>query len=51
MITKRKRTPVEAECTRPIALGARRVRRLEGDGINGVCIVMQDSEGNQFCLD
>lgn len=42
---------LEAECTRLIALGARRVQRLEGDGINGVCIVMQDPEGNEFCLD
>jgi Glyoxalase-like domain len=42
---------LEAECTRLIALGGRRVQRLEGDGINGVCIVMQDPEGNEFCLD
>jgi hypothetical protein len=32
---------IEAECTRLVALGARRVQRLEADGINGVCIVMQ----------
>jgi hypothetical protein len=42
---------LEAECTRLAALGARRVERLEADGINGVCIVMQDPEGNEFCLD
>jgi hypothetical protein len=24
---------------------------LEADGINAVCIVMQDPEGNEFCLD
>ena len=42
---------LEAECTRLVALGARRVRRLEADNINGVCIVMQDPEGNEFCLD
>ena len=42
---------LEAECTRLVALGARRVQRLEPDGINGVCIVMQDPEGNEFCLD
>jgi hypothetical protein len=42
---------LEAECTRLVALGARRVRRLEADGINAVCIVMQDPEGNVFCLD
>jgi len=27
------------------------VQRLEGDGIDDVCIVMQDPEGNEFCLD
>ena len=27
------------------------LRRLEADGINAVCIVMQDPEGNEFCLD
>ena len=42
---------LEAECTRLVALGARRLRRLEADSINGVCIVMQDPEGNEFCLD
>ena len=42
---------LEAECTRLVALGARRVQRLEADGVNEVCIVMQDPEGNEFCLD
>jgi Glyoxalase-like domain len=42
---------LEAECTGLVALGARRVHRLEVDGINGVRIVMQDPEGNEFCLD
>jgi len=42
---------LEAECTRLVALGARRVRRLEADGVDEVCIVMQDPEGNEFCLD
>lgn len=42
---------LEAECTRLVALGARRLQRLEADGSNGVCIVMQDPEGNEFCLD
>ena len=42
---------LEAECTRLIDLGARRLQRLEADGINDVCIVMQDPEGNEFCLD
>jgi hypothetical protein len=34
-----------------VALGARPVQLLEADGINDVCIVMQDPEGNEFCLD
>ena len=42
---------LEAECTRLVALGARRVHRLEGNAMDGVCIVMQDPEGNEFCLD
>jgi hypothetical protein len=42
---------LEAECARLVALGAQRLGRMEGDGINGVCIVMQDPEGNEFCLD
>jgi Glyoxalase-like domain len=42
---------LEAECARLVALGARRVRRMEPDGIDDVCIVMQDPEGNEFCLD
>ena len=42
---------LEAECTRLVALGARRVRRLEGNAVDGVCIVMEDPEGNEFCLD
>ena len=42
---------LEAECARLVALGARRQRRLEADGINEVCIVMEDPEGNEFCLD
>ena len=42
---------LEAECSRLVALGARRQRRMEADGINEVCIVMEDPEGNEFCLD
>ena len=47
----RRSEALEAECVRLVALGARRVERLEADGINEVCIVMQDPEGNEFCLD
>jgi Glyoxalase-like domain len=42
---------LEAECARLVALGARRVQRLESDCIDEVCIVMQDLEGNESCLD
>ena len=42
---------LEAECARLVALGAVRVRLLRADGYNGSYIVMQDIEGNEFCLD
>jgi catechol 2,3-dioxygenase-like lactoylglutathione lyase family enzyme len=42
---------LEAECTRLVALGAVRQRLLLADGENESCIVMQDIEGNEFCLD
>jgi len=42
---------LEAECARLVALGAVRVRLLPADGADESCIVMQDIEGNEFCLD
>jgi hypothetical protein len=42
---------LEAECARLVALGAVRVRLLPADGYNESCLVMQDIEGNEFCLD
>lgn len=42
---------LEAEGTRLEALGATRVRLLEADGVDESCLVMQDVEGNEFCLD
>ena len=42
---------LEAECARLIPLGAVRVRLLPADDENESCIVMQDVEGNEFCLD
>jgi hypothetical protein len=42
---------LEAECTRLVALGARRLQRLEATDIDEMFIVMQDPEGNEFCLD
>ena len=42
---------LEAECKRLEALGASRPRLLLADGVNAACQVMQDVEGNEFCLD
>ncbi len=42
---------LEAEAARLAALGARRVRLLLADEENEACLVMQDVEGNEFCLD
>jgi hypothetical protein len=42
---------LEAECARLVALGAVPVRLLLADDENESCLVMQDVEGNEFCLD
>jgi hypothetical protein len=42
---------LEAECSRLVALGATRVRLMTADEENESCMVMQDVEGNEFCLD
>jgi hypothetical protein len=42
---------LEAECERLVALGASCLRVLRADGFDESCIVMQDIEGNEFCLD
>jgi hypothetical protein len=42
---------LEAECARLIPLGATRVRLLVADEHNESCLLMQDIEGNEFCLD
>ncbi|WP_030955788.1 VOC family protein [Streptomyces sp. NRRL S-481] len=42
---------LEAERARLAALGAAHVRTMLADGVNESCIVMQDIEGNEFCLD
>ncbi|AEV84729.1 hypothetical protein ACWT_3706 [Actinoplanes sp. SE50] len=42
---------LEAECARLEPLGAKRFRLLLADGENESCLVMQDIEGNEFCLD
>jgi hypothetical protein len=41
---------LEEECSRLVALGATRVLLLVADGENESCLVMQDVEGNEFCL-
>lgn len=42
---------LESEAARLVALGASRVMLLQADGENEACLVMQDVEGNEFCLD
>jgi Glyoxalase-like domain len=43
---------LEAEAERLVGLGATRVRRFEpGEEMSGGFLVMQDPEGNEFCLD
>jgi hypothetical protein len=45
-------TALEAECDRLVGLGATRVRRYEPDPpMTAGHIVLQDPEGNEFCLD
>ena len=42
---------LEAECARLVAVGAVRVRLLPADDVDESCLVTQDIEGNEFCLD
>jgi catechol 2,3-dioxygenase-like lactoylglutathione lyase family enzyme len=42
---------LEAEYARLAALGGTRVQLLLADEENESCLVMQDIEGNEFCLD
>lgn len=43
---------LEAECDRLVALGAKRVRRFDpAPPLDAGTIVMNDPEGNEFCLD
>ncbi len=42
---------LDAESDRLVALGATQFRRMLADEVNESCIVMQDVEGNEFCLD
>lgn len=51
LVGEERLTALEAECARLVALGAQRVRLLPADDDDESCIVMQDVEGNEFCLD
>jgi hypothetical protein len=42
---------LKAESARLVALGAVELEVMEADEENESCIVMQDVEGNEFCLD
>ena len=42
---------LEAECARLVALGGVHQYTLYADEVNESCIVMQDIEGNEFCVD
>ena len=42
---------LEAEAARLEALGGHRLHLLPADGEDEACLVMQDVEGNEFCLD
>jgi hypothetical protein len=51
MVGEERLAALEAECARLIPLGATRFQLLVADGENESCLVMQDVEGNEFCLD
>lgn len=51
LVGEERMAALEAECARLVPLGAARVRLLVADGVNESCLVMQDVEGNEFCLD
>lgn len=44
-------TALETEAIRLVALGATRLNLLPADDEDEACLVMQDVEGNEFCLD
>jgi hypothetical protein len=51
LVGAERRAVLEAEGARLMTLGASRVRLLPADEDNESCLVMQDVEGNEFCLD
>jgi hypothetical protein len=42
---------LDAECTRLVGLGGTQLQRLEASAMDEGIIIMQDPEGNEFCLD
>jgi len=46
----RRRTDIDARAEELIALGATRVRILSTEGLDHYGVVMQDPEGNEFCV-
>ena len=51
LVGEERLTALEAECARLEKLGATRGTLLVADGFNESCQLMQDVEGNEFCLD
>ena len=51
LVGEERQAVLESEGARLEALGASRVRLLVADDENESCLVMQDVEGNEFCLD
>ena len=51
MVGDERLAALEAERDRLLALGAKEVRVMRADEFEESCIVMQDVEGNEFCLD
>jgi hypothetical protein len=51
-VGEQRMTALDAEASRLVDLGATRVRRVDPDGrMETGFVVMQDPEGNEFCLD
>jgi catechol 2,3-dioxygenase-like lactoylglutathione lyase family enzyme len=51
LVGEQRLAALEAACARLLPLGASRVQLLVADGVDESCLVMQDPEGNEFCLD
>ncbi|MGW3391668.1 VOC family protein [Streptomyces cinereoruber] len=51
LVGEERLTTLQAECARLVELGAVHLYTLFADEENESCVVMQDIEGNEFCLD